>query len=59
MFLGLYLFIGIIFAAFVVRGYIDTDYEVTKRQLILGAILDVITWPIVIVVNVIDWNRKR
>lgn len=53
----LYLIAGIIIEAFVIRDYAKDEVPYTKAQMVIGGILDIITWPIVILVNIILWNR--
>lgn len=57
MALKLYLIVGIIFAAYVIKGYIENEVPYTKAEILIGGILDILTWPIVLLVNLIDWGR--
>jgi len=53
----LYLIVGIIFEAFTIRGYIEQKVPYTKAEILIGGIIDIVTWPIVLLVNIIDWSR--
>lgn len=57
MALKLYLIVGIIFATYVIKGYIENEVPYTKAEILIGGILDILTWPIVLLVNIIDWSR--
>ncbi len=53
----IYLILGIIFETFVIRGYIEEKVQYTKAEILVGAIIDIIIWPIVLLANVISWSR--
>ena len=53
----LYLFAGVIFEAYTLWGYIKDKVPYTISEIILGGLLDILTWPIVLLINIIDRTR--
>ncbi len=49
----LYLIAGIIVEAFIIKGYVENEVPYTKAELFFGGIIDILTWPIVLLVHII------
>lgn len=53
MALRLYLIAGIIVEAFIIKGYIESEAPYTKAEIFFGGIIDIVTWPLVLLVHII------
>lgn len=53
----IYSIAGIIIEAFIIRTYMKEKVRYTKAELLVGAAVDIIAWPIVLIGNVIRWSR--
>ena len=54
----IYLIIGTIFEAFVLANYFKDEVSYTKTEIIVGDIIDIIAWPVVLLVNIVmRWRR--
>lgn len=53
----IYLIAGILFEAFVLWDYFRCKVPYTKAEIVFGAIIDIVAWPIVLLANIIDWGR--
>lgn len=49
----IYLIAGIIVEAFIIKGYAEDEVPYTKAELFFGGIIDILTWPIVLLVHII------
>ena len=49
----IYLIAGIIVEAFILKGYAEDEVPYTKAELFFGGIIDILTWPIVLLVHFI------
>lgn len=49
----IYLIAGIIVEAFILKGYAEDEVPYTKAELFFGGIIDILTWPIVLLVHII------
>ncbi len=55
--MNIYLIAGIMFEALVQWVYVKENIQCNKVELWIGAAIDVIAWPIVIIVNCIRLSR--
>ena len=53
----LYFATGVLFEAFVMRGYIKEKVPYALAEIITGGIIDIVAWPVVLLVNIIEWSR--
>lgn len=49
----IYLIAGIIVEAFILKGYAEDEVPYTKAELFFGGIIDILTWPIVLLLHII------
>lgn len=54
----IYLIVGTIFEFFILRNYLRDKVPYTKTEIIVGDIIDIIAWPVVLLVNIVmRWRR--
>ena len=58
MALKLYLIVGIIVEAFIIKGYAENKVPYTKAEIFFGGIIDSVTWPVVLLVHIIINGRR-
>lgn len=54
---NIYLTVGVIFEAFILRQYKKDKVPYTRLQIIIGGIIDIIAWPVVLLGNIMEWRR--
>lgn len=54
MFIKCYLIIGVVVATFIAIGYLTDNKTYTKTELFFGSIIDIIAWPFIILLNIIE-----
>ena len=50
----IYLIAGLITEAFILRTYWKEKVPYTKDELLIGAAVDIIAWPIVLIANIVS-----
>ena len=58
MALKLYLIAGIIVEAFFIKGYAENKVPYTKAEIFFGGIIDIVTWPVVLLAHIIINGRR-
>lgn len=57
--MSIYLTIGFICEAIVLWGYIRDEDQYTWYELLIGAVVDIIAWPIIIILSIIIIIKGR
>lgn len=55
----LYMFIGVLVATYILIQNIAANAPWTISERVFGAIMDVFTWPIVVIVNILQFLKGR
>ena len=58
MALKLYLIAGIIVEAFIIKGNAENKVPYTKAEIFFGGIIDIVTWPVVLLAHIIINGRR-
>lgn len=53
----IYFIMGVIHEVFVLKTYWEEKVPYTKAEILFGAAIDIIAWPIVLIVNIIGRSR--
>lgn len=54
-----YLTIGFLFEGLIVIGYLKNKVPFTKTEMIIGGIIDILLWPIVILITMFGSDAGR
>lgn len=54
-----YLLIGFLFEGLIIIGYLKNKVPFTKAEVIIGGIIDILLWPIVILITMFGSDAGR
>lgn len=50
----IYLICGIVFEFFILKSYFENNDPYTIAEILIGAVIDIIAWPIILLENIIE-----